>query len=160
MTDKRSDFAFLPYYFLPTLRRIRLTCLIRYPFRFIDRFCNEIRAMCSIRYYFRPILAYVILSQVIDWISVLTNSLWILGLALILSAFSYHYWQAETQNRSLRTQLNRPPFLKTMWAGFALVCAGLAGTSERTWEAVLWAVLIGVSIFNLYNLTKNGNYGN
>ena len=74
----------------------------------------------------------------IAWASIFFNSLWIFGLSLILAAFSYQHWLAGLQGRKVRDQLRQGSFPMWGWTGLALVTAGLAGTSESTWETVLW----------------------
>jgi hypothetical protein len=83
---------------------------------------------------------------VIDWYHVIVNSFWSLGLAIILAALSYHHWQAGEYGRSLRQQLETPSFQTPAWIGFCLVCIGLAGSSGRLWETIVWIVfgLIGL----------------
>lgn len=88
----------------------------------------------------------------INWQSVLFNSLWIVGLALLLAGFSYSYWAARDGKRPLSHQLASVEFLAPFWAGMLLFCAGLAGTSERVWEIILWGLLALFSIFNLARL--------
>jgi len=91
---------------------------------------------------------------VIDWISVLVNSFWIFGLAILLAAFSHHYWLAPQQNRSLRQQLDQPAFLKFFWLGFIFITVGLAGTSQRGWETGVWIIMLMISIVNLYSTIR------
>jgi hypothetical protein len=43
----------------------------------------------------------------IDWIGVFTNSLWILGASLALAVFSYASWEAQRQNSTLLSVLDR-----------------------------------------------------
>ena len=74
--------------------------------------------------------------------SIIFNSCWILGLALLLASFSYQYRQAILQERSLLGQLRRKPFVVVAWISLALVGAGAAGTSSATWEIGLWIVLV------------------
>ena len=83
----------------------------------------------------------------IDWYSLLVNSFWILGLAIILAAGSYHHWLAGEHKRSLRAQFSRPSFQLPAWAGFCLVCLGLAGTSSRIWETIIWMIFGLIGLF-------------
>ena len=71
---------------------------------------------------------------------VLTNSLWIVGLALLLAAFSYHYNEAVVHERPLREQLSRRSFRSAAWISAILVTTGLAATSASVWEAALWSL--------------------
>jgi hypothetical protein len=86
---------------------------------------------------------------VIDWYSVLFNAFWILGLAVIVAAFSYHHWEARQNQRRLKEQLNQPDFLRMFWFGFILICMGLAGTSEQLWEMVVWGIFTVIGIINV-----------
>ncbi len=85
---------------------------------------------------------------VINWQSVIINSFWIVGLAILLAAFSYHYWLANEENRRLRDQLNHPTFQRLYWLSFVFVGIGLAGTSQKTWEMIVWIIFILFSAVN------------
>ncbi len=96
---------------------------------------------------FEPLYAYVILrSIVINWQALLFNVCWIVGLAILLAAYSYHYWASRQTQTSLRVQLSQPAFYIFFWLSFVLVCVGLAGTSNALWEVALWVsfALLGV----------------
>lgn len=82
----------------------------------------------------------------INWQSIIFNSLWISGLAVLLAAFSYHYWAASEQGRSLREQLGRPGFLRFFWLAMLLIALGLVGTSQELWEMAIWG---GLALFAL-----------
>lgn len=90
----------------------------------------------------------------INWQSVIFNSFWVVGLSIMLAAFSYHYWLAGHENRRLRLQLGEPGFLKPVWLGAIFICVGLAGTSEELWEMALWAVASLISLLFLVNLLR------
>lgn len=85
---------------------------------------------------------------VINWPSIIINSFWIIGLAILLAAFSYHYWLAHEENRRLRDQLNQPTFQQLYWLSFVLVGIGLAGTSQKTWEMIIWMIFTLLSVVN------------
>lgn len=80
--------------------------------------------------------------------SVAANSLWILGLAILLAAFSYHYDLAQRQRRPLRRQLSEPSFGIVGWLATILIAAGLAATSTRLWETVIWILFALISVVN------------
>lgn len=82
----------------------------------------------------------------INWQALLFNSFWIVGLAVLFAAFSYHHWAAHQTQTSLRVQFNQPSFLIFFWLSFVLVCMGLAGTAGQLWEAVLW---VGFGLFGV-----------
>ncbi len=94
----------------------------------------------------------------IDWTALLVNSFWILGAAVLLAAFSYHYWQAQVEGTSVRTQLERPSFSRPFWFGFVLIGLGLMGTSTRWWETAVWAVFTAFSLFNFYTSFKKRSH--
>ena len=83
-------------------------------------------------------------------LSVLFNSFWIVGLALLLAAFSYQYDQAQRLNRPLRHQLRSSSFTLVAWISVALVGIGLAGTSSSIWETILW---IAFTLYCVINAT-------
>lgn len=91
--------------------------------------------------------------NVIDWLSLFFNAFWILGLAILLADFSYHYWQAGQERRSLSEQLNEPSFLRFFWISFTLISIGLAGTSQRLWETAIWIAFTLVSIVNAFRFS-------
>jgi hypothetical protein len=81
----------------------------------------------------------------IDWYFVFTNSLWILGLSIVLAALSYHHWLARELGRRLCDQFREPAWVMPFAGGMVLVSLGLAlAEGARWWERVLWAIL-GVS---------------
>ena len=90
----------------------------------------------------------------INWQSVIFNSFWILGLSLMLAAFSYHYWLAGQENRQLRLQLSERGFLRPIWLGVILVGIGLIGTSQESWEMVLWGVLSLIALIFFIGLDR------
>lgn len=90
----------------------------------------------------------------IDWQSVLFNSLWMVGLAVLLAAFGYAYWAASYLKRPLRVQLGSPGFLRAFWLSMVFFCVGLAGTSVRLWETILWGLLALFSVFSLAKLGR------
>ena len=86
----------------------------------------------------------------VPWWSVLLNTLWILGLALLLADLSFHSWLARQEGSSLRQQFNKLQFLKYFWLALVLITLGLAGTSNRLWERVLWLLLALVSLVRFW----------
>lgn len=81
--------------------------------------------------------------------SVIANSFWIVGLAVLLAAFSYHYDIAQRQGHGLRRQLGQRSFTLAAWLSATLVSIGLAGTSDRLWEAAIW---LAFTIYGAVNL--------
>jgi hypothetical protein len=84
---------------------------------------------------------------VIDWWSVFTHSLWIVGLAIALAVFSFADWQASARHEGLRTSLDRTLQSPVFWAGIALVCLGAGLGVKELWERIPWFLLTGASAF-------------
>lgn len=85
----------------------------------------------------------------IDWLNLLFNSFWILALALALAALGHTSWQASEKKIRLRDELNQPgPQLALNLAG-ALFSLGLALTSTRIWEQIIWFVLVALFLFQI-----------
>ena len=90
----------------------------------------------------------------INWQSVILNSFWVLGLALVLAASSYHYWLAGQENRQLRLQLSERGFLRPIWLGLLFIGIGLIGTSQQSWEIAIWGVLTLIALLFLIGLFR------
>jgi hypothetical protein len=78
----------------------------------------------------------------INWLSVMANSFWILGAAVILAGLSYHYWLAQQESETLHRMLGRRSFQFILMSGLLLVGIGLAGTSQNTLQAIPAILLI------------------
>ena len=77
----------------------------------------------------------------IDWRLVAFSALWILGLSLVLAAFSFADYTAAQQGARLRAVLGRPGYQAALNAGLLFFCLGLIGSGRAWWEQVLWAAL-------------------
>jgi hypothetical protein len=82
----------------------------------------------------------------IDLWFVASNSLWILGLSILLAVFSWASWAASLSEDArgilaFRAALARPGARRATWLGTALFCAGMAATGRAWWERVLWGAL-------------------
>lgn len=82
----------------------------------------------------------------INWQSIIFNSFWISGLAVLLAATSYNVWAAAENGRSLREQLGRVEFQRFFWLAISLICIGLVGTSQEIWEMAIWAGLALIAL--------------
>jgi len=78
---------------------------------------------------------------VIDVWGVVANSLWILGLTVLLACLSWANWAAASEGQRLRAVLARPAVGRAVDAGLLLFCAGLAATARSWWERALWCLL-------------------
>ncbi len=78
----------------------------------------------------------------IDWLNVFFNAIWILGLAVILAAFSINDWLAHTKRIKLRRQLETAAFQTPLTGGLMLVSLSLALLADVWWERALWGVFV------------------
>ncbi|MCP4357244.1 MAG: hypothetical protein GY796_04405 [Chloroflexi bacterium] len=95
----------------------------------------------------------------IEWTNVFFNSLWILGLAIILATISYTYWEAQERETSFRKLLGRPMFEIWFWISAFFITLGLAGTSKAVWETVVWIIFTLISAVNIYKTATQMRMG-
>ncbi len=88
----------------------------------------------------------------IDWISVGSNALWIVGCAVALATLSYASWEASVYGEKFRLRLQRPPIQASLNVAGLLFSLGLAATSDALWEKVLWLLLAAGFIYQLVAL--------
>jgi hypothetical protein len=77
----------------------------------------------------------------IDWFNLGMNALWIIGCAVFLATISYVSWEASSKHEKFRTRLNQPQANIFLNVAGLLFCLGLAGTTDVTWQRVLWILL-------------------
>lgn len=92
----------------------------------------------------------------IDWISLLVNSMWILAAALALAGVGYASWQARRQNARLCTVLGRPGFGSLFDLAGILFCVSGIFTAPEWWLGLAWLVLsLGFIIHFLSKLKRS-----
>lgn len=77
----------------------------------------------------------------IDWYNLAANSLWILGSAVALATLSYASWDASIRKEKFTGRLKSPSYQIALSLAGLLFSVGLAGTSESTFEVILWSIL-------------------
>ena len=77
----------------------------------------------------------------IDVWGVLSNSLWIFGLAVLLGIWSYASYQASRTKQKIRTILDTLHYALVLDAGLLLFLLGMATTEDRWWARALWFVI-------------------
>ena len=77
----------------------------------------------------------------IDWFNLAANSLWIVGLAIALATISHASWQAALQHEKLRLRLAQPDYQVFFDLAAVMFCLGMAATSRRAWEIIVWSGL-------------------
>jgi hypothetical protein len=83
----------------------------------------------------------------IDWLNVLYNALWILGLAVVLTTLSLAHWLAEERGGSFRQSLSEPSTRLAIAFGFILFAVGLSFIVEPWWYKIGWFGLILLSLW-------------
>ncbi len=79
----------------------------------------------------------------IDWWGVEGAAAWVLGLAMVLSAWSVSYYRSSVEGRRVCRVLGEPSHRLVINFGMTLVCLGLAGSAGALGEGILWLGLAG-----------------
>ena len=85
--------------------------------------------------------------SLIDWPMVAFGAIWIVGLAVILSALGFAYYEAVEAGERLRERWRLPAYQRALNAGLTLFCLGMIGSAEAIWEWVLWGLLTAAFAF-------------
>ena len=95
----------------------------------------------------------------LDFLGIMANLFWVFGLATLLAAWSYSYYEAQTDDRSVRDLLSSPRYRFAITAGLLLFFTGLAATDSRWWARLIWIVLAVAALANYFftrvNLRRN-----
>jgi len=67
--------------------------------------------------------------------------LWISGLAVLLVAWSFGYFEAQQTGKPLLSFLSKPNYHLALTIGIVLFFGGVAGADGRIWAKVIWAAL-------------------
>ena len=84
--------------------------------------------------------------SLINWNSLISNTIWILALAWLLAVISMAIWSARENNRKLSTELDQPNRQMQLNLGGMLFTVGLALVSAELWQMIILIVL-GVLFF-------------
>ncbi len=93
----------------------------------------------------------------IDWRNVAANAFWILGLALALATLDLARWEATSKTEKLTTHLRRYK-LPFNFAG-CMFAVGLAATSVRDWETLLWGILALLFVVDIVQVKRGKKTG-
>jgi uncharacterized membrane protein YoaK (UPF0700 family) len=91
--------------------------------------------------------------SLIDLRSVSFASLWIIGLAIILTAFGFIHYYAQVESRRSMEIIKQPIYQVVISIGLMLFCIGLSGGTDNLLESILWILLaigIGVYLFSVW----------
>ena len=77
----------------------------------------------------------------IQWGRVFSNFVWILGAALILTAFSYHEFLAHIQKAKRIEVLKRDSFKKPFLLGTILIVTGISASVYQPWLKIIFGIV-------------------
>jgi len=86
----------------------------------------------------------------VEWASLALNGLWVLGVAMILAAFSLSYYEAQRRGEQLWARLAAPGLRLPLAFGLLLISLGRALLGSRWWERVLWGLFGAASAWQLW----------
>ena len=84
-------------------------------------------------------------ADMIDLWGVVSNFLWILGLAVLLATWSYAHYEARMSHQKVGEKLDELTYALSLDGGLLLFCAGLAATEHRWWARMIW-IGMGIAI--------------
>ncbi len=87
--------------------------------------------------------------ELIDWPGVARNALWIIGLSIVLAAWSHLRWWARRHGVRVRHAFDWPRFQVPFNAGLILFCSSLAWSSVHWWERGMWVFLGIASVWQM-----------
>jgi hypothetical protein len=93
----------------------------------------------------------------IDWFGVAHNAAWVLGLAVILTAFAMASFQTRVQGVRLRQVLRASSFLLPFGVGLFLFCLGVLFGRHTWWQRVLWGLLAVLTAGQVFWLWRDRN---
>jgi len=88
-------------------------------------------------------IKWVEMNEAFPWVEVLSAFLWILGLAIILSDFSYHDFLVHKKKLKWREVIRSPGFLWPLKVALVLIFFGLAGSIPSPF----WGGIFGAAGF-------------
>ena len=92
----------------------------------------------------------------IDVWGVFSNSLWILGLAVLLAVWSYASYEAGRRKQKVRHVTNELGYALALNAGMLLFLVGMATTEDRGWARGLWIVIaLGIVAESVWRIVKH-----
>ena len=79
--------------------------------------------------------------QLIDWYNLFANALWIVALAISLTALGFAWWEAGAAGASFRSLLGGRGYQTVFNLSGILFSVGVGMTESRAWAQVLWGLL-------------------
>ncbi len=88
--------------------------------------------------------------QLIDWYNLFANALWIVALAISLTALGFAWWEAGTTETAFRSLLNSRGYQIVFNLSGLLFSIGVGMTEARRWAQVLWGLLALAFLWQIY----------
>jgi hypothetical protein len=85
----------------------------------------------------------------LDWVFLLTNALWIIGLALALAVVSYGQWQRQEEKIAWGEFFNLVQPRRTLLIAGFLFAFGVGFNVEPIWQKGIWFVLAAAALIYL-----------
>ena len=93
--------------------------------------------------------------NLIDWRMVAFASLWIVGLAILLTAISFAHYHAQIRGGRLREELRKGSYQVAINGGLALFSTGMLGSANTWWERITWGLLAIAFLYFTVTSWKN-----
>jgi hypothetical protein len=87
--------------------------------------------------------------QMIDWLNVAANSLWIVALALALATLSFARYVAHREGKKLGHVLSGAKWETLLNLSGALFCLGMASTTKIIWKQIIWTIMMVLFLIQL-----------
>ena len=101
-------------------------------------------------------------TELIDVPRLLFNTLWVLGMSIIVAALSLRQFEAKTEGIRFREALQAYSFQMPLWIGLLLITIGFAGNANVLWERLTWlalTILNGVQLFIVFREYRSATDG-
>lgn len=95
----------------------------------------------------------------IDWLNLLSNSIWIISIAFALAIVSIAYYQSQQREEKLRQVLKTPKYILILNISGVVFCLGMALTSTKWWEILLWIVLMVLFSYQAWMVNRDRGPG-
>ena len=69
------------------------------------------------------------------------HALWIFGLAVLLAAWSFGYYEAQQTGEPVLSFLRQSTYNLAVTIGLVLFFAGLTAVDGRIWTKIIWGIL-------------------
>ena len=93
----------------------------------------------------------------INWLSLLTNTLWLLALSAALAIAGWVAWQAAREDVRFLEVLRRHRYSVALQGCLSLFCLGVALSVKSAWEQIAWAALTLITMLQLVISARSFN---